>query len=359
MSSTLLSLLRMEAEVRSLRELSERSGIDLGSLQRAQGGDIAGWTVSMVTRLARALGVDPALALEDAPLPVPNLLAFLREPSWGIDPRDSIALRRALSRASSLRSAGLKPVHTYQTTPAPERKAFEAGYKAANRVRRDIANTAAPLEDLRGVIEARLGVVLVAMRLESPRLEALAIASDAGAAIVLNTRLSLPKVVLRRSIAHELCHILFDPRDGAPLLDVIAEGGEDEPEPAAPQRARREQRARAFAAELLVPLKALRSLSGGRASTVDQARALTMEVSRTFGAPWELVAHHLCNHELIDAGCRDRLLLERPDISFPAGIGSSEALRWARARVDEGELSEGRARDIFGSDWPDGEALSA
>ena len=53
-------------------------------------------------------------------------------------------------------------------------------------------------------------------------------------------------VLARVYLAHELCHVLFDPSDGG--LHIVLDVGSDRDVQAA------EQRARAFAAELLLPL---------------------------------------------------------------------------------------------------------
>lgn len=358
MASTLPSLIRLGTEAWPLRELAATSGIETAALQRAQRGDLSGWDVGMVVRLARLVGADPAAALSGEPLPVPKLLAFLREASKGVHPRDTIALRRALSRASAVRAAGLRTAHTYAPSRAPSRNAYAAGYAAAQRVRRDVGCPTEPLRDLRGVIEGQLGVLVVAMELESPDLEALAVADDKGAAIVLNVRLPRRPEIWRRSVAHELCHVLFDPKDQEVMVDALETGAEERHSPDA-QRESREQRARAFAAELLVPLRALRAMYASPVLGVDQARARVVEVSTRFGAPWELAVHHLVNHALIDDDDGDRLLLDRRPVDTALGLGRPAALQWARDRVEDGDLSEGRARDLFGDDWTHGDRLSA
>lgn len=352
------SLVRAGTEAVSLAQLAERSHVAVGALQRAQGGDLAGWDVSMVARLSRAIGVDPAVALSGAALPVPKLLAFLREASTGVQPVDTLALRGALSRASAVRAMGLGPRRAYQQRRAPGKDAFAAGYAAARRIRKDLHRESEPLDDLRGVIEEELGVLVVAMELCTPGLEALAIADDAGAAIVLNSRLPRKPVLSRRSIAHELCHLLFDPRDHQAIVDVLSEGESEAPIPEG-QRKNREQRARAFAAELLIPSKALKALYPSVCSGTETARRRVMDACEHFGAPWELAVHHLANQRCIEESDGDNLLLEHPNVASSLGAGRPAALEWVRHRVVEGELSEGRARDLFGVDWPDGDGLSS
>lgn len=358
MPAAIQSLVRAGTEALSLPELAKRSQVDARALERAQAGDLAGWSVSMVARLSRAVGVDPAVALAGAPVPVPKLLAFLREASAGVQPLDTLALRGALSRAAALRAAGMKPPRAYEQRRAPGKDAYAAGYAAARRIRKDLRNETEPFSDLRGMAEGELGVLVMPVHLQSHGLEALAIADDAGAAIVLNSNLALRPVLWRRSIAHELCHLLFDPRDHQPIVDVLAEGESEAPIPEG-QRKNREQRARAFAAELLIPTKALKALYPSTCVGIAAARCRAMEVCERFGAPWELAVYHLSNQDCIVETDADRLHLERPLVRSPLGVGRSAALEWARARVSEGELSEGRARDIFGSVWPEGDVFAA
>lgn len=358
MSASIQSLVRVGADALSLPELAERSSVEVGALQRALGGDSSDWDIGMLTRLSRAVGVDPAVALVGGPLPVPKLLAFLREASAGVLAQDTLALRGALSRACALRAAGLQPRLSYSQRRAPGRDAYASGYAAARRIRKDLRNESDPLQDLRGVVEQDLGVLVVAVDLHTPELEALAIANDGGAAIVLNTSLPRRPLLLRRSIAHELCHLLFDPRDHQTVVDAIAEGESDRPIPEG-QRRNREQRARAFAAELLIPSKALALEYPAECAGLEAARRRVSEICERFGAPWELAVHHLANHDCIQKSDGDRLLLEHPQVQSPLGVGRPAALQWARRRVGDGELSGGRARDLFGTQWPDGDGLDA
>lgn len=344
-------LLRLALEIWTVSEVAARVEITPRAVERGLLGEVEGWDTGALVRLARAVGVDPARALGGGALPVPRLVAYLREAPSGLSARDAVELRRALSRSAALREEGLRADLRFRPTSAPERRAFEAGYRAARRLRRDLGLEHGALVDLRGVVERRLGIVVVFAELASPRLEALAIADADGAAIVLNRGTPRPAALQRRSVAHELCHLLFDPRDDSPLVDVL------EPEDSRPavvysgQRERREQRARAFAAELLVPSAVILARHPLLADGLEEAAGRVEAASAEFGAPWELTARHLGNIGVIGEPDAERLVARRHEVSGSLGLGEPAAWLWARQRVAEGELSEGRAREIFGADW--------
>lgn len=221
MVHTLHEMIRLGLDTLGQEELVHAAELPPGALQAAQRGELGAWDLAMTVRLAEVVGVDPALALSGGALPVPRLVALLRESPWGLLPQDTLALRGALSRAGALRRAGLQPARTYRPTQPRGNKAWEDGYRAARRLRRDLGCPDGPLTDLRGQVEKELGVLVCAVALQSPGVEAVAIADETGAAIVLNTEELRPASHLRRSIAHELCHLLFDPRTGTCLLDTI------------------------------------------------------------------------------------------------------------------------------------------
>lgn len=301
----------------------------------------------MVDRLARLLGVDPSIVWNDEALPVPNLLAFLRDSWGGLVPEDYLVLRRSLSQAKALREAGWQPELAYSPKRAPSVRTYRDGYSLARRLRRDLGNPADPLFDLRGLVESRLGVLVSMDTLVTPRLEALAVAGGDAAAILLNRKSNIDPSKQRRSVAHELCHVLFDPREKGAVVDTLEAGSDDSQ--GVPEK--HEQRARAFAAELLVPRIALDRLFKDSTSIPDLAALRTRQVCAAFGAPWELVVWHLMNHGKIDKTSVEPLLRapERPGSAFT--LGTPSALCWARTQVDEGEISSSRMRDLFGQDW--------
>lgn len=347
MNETFRQLVLLGHEVFPSDALSVRSGIPSPLLQAARQGDFRAWDTAMVDRLSNLLGVDPALVWAGGDLLVPNLLAFLRDRWGGLIAEDSLVLRRALTQAMALHEAGWHPEIRYSPKPAPHAQAWKAGYTLARRVRRDLGLPVEPIMDFRGCVEGRLGVLVCEVPLITPGLEALAVAGAAAAAILLNTRMPIDPLKQRRSVAHELGHLLFDPRNQGTIVDALkTEGGEDRD-----ASERHEQRARAFAAELLVPGPALERLFVDSTLLPDQAATRARQVCSKFGAPWELVVRHLRNHGKIDDTMVEPLLHapERPASNL--ALGSPTALLWARCQVEEGEISASRMRDIFGLDW--------
>ncbi len=227
---------------------------------------------------------------------------------------------------------------------------YQAGYRAAQRVRRDVGRVAAPITELRPLVEGQLGVWVELAPLVGAA-DAIAVADARGAAVVLNRASPGTEATRRRSLAHEVCHVLFDPRDDGALFDSVgprdldrAEHGRGDVEE------RREQRARAFAAELLVPKAALERRWRGPL-TPSAAGHEVSAVAEEFGAPWDLTVYHALNHGFLDSATADLMLATRPPVACSGVVGGSAARITATTRVAEGDLSEGRAREIFGEDW--------
>ena len=117
-------------------------------------------------------------------------------------------------------------------------------------------------------------VPVLAVPLATWTLQAAAVraAATTAAAVVLNLAVrGGPKpgspqawLVDRVSICHELCHILFDEPRGGPV-DVVLD---DEPRDGQEKPAS-EQRAGAFAAEMLIPLFGLREIFGQEGGQTD------------------------------------------------------------------------------------------
>lgn len=327
-----------------LDALAAISGVPRTLLEGALRGRLEGWTTAEESRLVRSLGVDAVDALEANPWGL-DVLAFLRDRWGGLLTGDLVAVQRSLSQARFLcREEVLRPARIGKPVRPPPKQAWKAGYALAQRLRRELGWGSAPLPPLRPLVEDRLGIWLALVDLETPGLEALAVAQGPAMVIVLRGNPPLPAALERRSIAHELCHLLFDPRAegriGDAILDLQDETrGEAEP---------REQRARAFAAELLLPSTALRSAWGAPTEDPVRARERVRDLCARFGAPWELAVHHLQNHGHLSPALRDLLLRGRAESVEAPARGGSPALAKLRARVAEGELSGGRVRDLFG-----------
>ena len=129
---------------------------------------------------------------------------------------------------------------------------YEQGYALAESVRAEIGN-AWDFLDVEGLV-AKLGIAVEDVSLSDADLDGGAVCDGKhGPAIFVNTR--SPRACVswgrRMILAHELAHLLFDRRHAVPLAVISG--------PWAPVRL--ERRANAFAAELLLPKRALQRLA--------------------------------------------------------------------------------------------------
>jgi Zn-dependent peptidase ImmA (M78 family) len=190
----------------------------------------------------------------------------------------------------------------------PCREAAKDGYRLANRVRSLLDNEMDAIGDPRTLLEERFGVLVLAEPLTSSRVHAMTLKDNVtgAVAVVVNSageRFQNPQA-LRVDLLHELAHVLFDPPNGDVNLVV------DELDDADPRKLI-EQRARAFAAELLMPAEGLRRLLGKPSYELGIETGLAM-VERTrhaFDTPVEITVNHLVNREHIVEWNRDSLIV--------------------------------------------------
>ena len=223
------------------------------------------------------------------------------------------------------------------------------GYQLATEVRKHLNEPARPFEDLRHVVEARLGVVVLIRPLSSR--VACAVKTGDAAAIVLDASTYADRPVRAQgAIAHELSHLLHDPAEEG--VHVVLDREHDRSADA------NEQRARAHAAEMLLPRPGLQGLLGlPRAiGETDAAIQLVARAMDHFGTSWELTANHLCNRGFI---VRDlRVWLESAHahpapatwtLRLPAaGAPSLLLAELTRRAHQEGLVTDGEARALLG-----------
>ena len=170
--------------------------------------------------------------------------------------------------------------------------AWNAGYVLAAVARRQLGLGQRPIESMRDLVEGRLGIPVLQVKL--PRAIAGATVSAHGRrGIVLNNAGPNTNVWVRRAtLAHEIGHILFDPEDRlSPVrvdhydqLDRNAEG-EQFPDDV-------EQRANAFAIEFLAPRDAVKRLAP---DVADVRAAHIASVMSTFGIGRAAARYHVAN----------------------------------------------------------------
>lgn len=165
---------------------------------------------------------------------------------------------------------------------------------------------------------------------------------------------------IRVDLAHELAHVLFDPADGRVNLVVDDDGQENR------NVTRAEQRARAFAAELLMPAEGLRRLLGPPQYAMGIVEAMDV-VERTrsdFLTPIEIAVNHLVNREYVWSEIREAVI-EKARSGEPSGDRYAAELMDPFARPDLLErrviealnrdlMTQGRARELLRlSVWDD------
>jgi Zn-dependent peptidase ImmA (M78 family) len=175
-------------------------------------------------------------------------------------------------------TAALAP---YRAIGSP-RTAFEGGRAAAQQLRDWVGNIEHPVDPTEWL--ETLGVQVRTIELSTPLVDAVAVWGPLnGPAILLNAKgLHVRTQRARRAtLAHELCHLLLDRSGALPLAEVL--GG------AAPPGV--ERRARAFAAELLVPTAAVQRAWADH----PDCQGIFGRLQRRFHASAEIVAWQMRN----------------------------------------------------------------
>lgn len=160
------------------------------------------------------------------------------------------------------------------------RPAYLVGYELANKVRATLGLEANPIPSMRALAEVDLALPIIQAPL-GERIAGATVQSADRRAIVLNINGKNADACVRRStMAHELCHLLFDPRQQLQDLrvDEYAELEERDDIRTDPV----EQRANAFAVQLLAPQAA--AVERYRASGANDLRAVLDHFGISFTA---------------------------------------------------------------------------
>jgi Zn-dependent peptidase ImmA (M78 family) len=348
----------------SLAELASRSETPLVVLTALEQGE-RGITTTQLSDVARALSLDPLALLDgrEVSRPVPSV--FLRhKPLQDFDDQDSEVLDEALEQGRSLvnlRALLGEPelethLSTFERSEAPTDRPeapAQDGYRLAREFRRRLGDVAGPLGDMRALLEERLGVAVLVRTLQSSHVTVLSVRAEMYAVVVLNARefhRARHPLLVRVDLAHDLSHVLFDPSAGG--LHIVIDAVTDRKNHAA------EQRANAFAAELLLPFEGLTQLMGVPRGVNEPGAAKEM-VARArswFGTSHELTANHLCNLRFIDRNLRPWLEAEKssftgqlPETSLPEKETPSRRVAEYVERAHRAELlTDGEARALLG-----------
>jgi len=308
-------------------------------------------STAAVSRAALALGLDPD-RIDELPGSDPAL-AFNHAGVPDFFHADVAELRARLDRARTYRFVldllehrGALDGQLPQPLSTP---AYAQGYALARNVRAALGEPLNPLPDLKTLLEREAGVLVSmhAFSASSVRAVTAKETSVRAAAVVLAFPMTARERLLRRvDLAHELAHVLFDAPQHA--TDLWIDTADDAFSSSV------EQRARAFAAELLLPLAAIEGAFGPKPSTPSSATAArpTAEVLMgTHRAPPAVVANHLTNHGYVGVEDREALAGMLSVVPTPSCLEdfAGDALRTAVLEaVAKYRMSQGRALELLG-----------
>ncbi|EDM81503.1 transcriptional regulator, XRE family protein [Plesiocystis pacifica SIR-1] len=228
------------------------------------------------------------------------------------------------------------------------------GRACAEYVRRELGLGDAPIPSMLALLRERLGwsVFFVTPDELSSTVEGASTAAP-GPGLLINLvggRESWWRT--RASLAHEMCHVLFDTRARPYLLSP--EGSlKDRGDWSLVERfAELESRANAFAAYFLVPRQSLRALVGANAVT----GTIVDEVCRVFGVGRTMAVHRLGHEfglseqdkaELLETWSRSPDVRPHPDAALSPGLPGEFLSRRVVEAVEVGVLDTVQARSIL------------
>lgn len=337
LGETLTALRQLRGESQLTAATNAR--VSVAALEEAERGRMTSDTRAL---LADYYGVDPVELLSGSISPTGSesegaTVFLLHATNQDFNAQDLGTLMRAMGQARRALAAMHPPppslARRLSFAPAPvagpfPRDAARQGYRLAREVRTKVGLGGEPIPDVRALAEKELAALVFSADFETTNLRATAVLdSDRGAAaIVLSKAESMHAknpLVARVHVAHELCHLLFDPtRPGA--VQIAMDGGTEAGEASASQL---ESRAKGFAAELLLPWKGLTVLLGSASgdATTSAAAAMVEQASAHFRAPWEITSRHLANLGWFDRELVGELLSPRVRRHHtPAALPGSE-----------------------------------
>jgi len=351
----------------TLEDLAEQAHVPMETLMAAEA-DRGGLTAAALDRLSYVLAIDPTALKEGRIQRRPTASLFFRQgafPDFRED-EDRPVVAAAFDRALALleittllrRPAGLR-ARFEPEKPTPE--AAMDGYRLARRVRAALGNETDTIPDMALLLEDQFDILVRTEALTSRRIDALSLkeAQTGASVVILNTaseRRANPSTA-RVDLAHELAHVLFDPPNGE--INIIVDEESDESRSVT----HAERRARAFSAELLMPVEGLRRLLGKPGYEMSKLQALELldRARREFTTPVEIAVNHLVNREYVVHWLREPLIEHARRAEPPRGAGAPQAPVVPRLDVLErrvlealalGLISDGRARELLGlSPW--------
>lgn len=311
----------------AIRQARELSGLDASALARRLGvavdritaieGGAADASIGELNAVACALRIDFAALLRGDVRREPGAtLAFRsRDASWAkLSEADMAACERGLRSGRSLLEVNerLGRTRSARAVILPRDPIDDAdhGVRELSRLVRDLlGNVEGRLPDFEDIFDT-LDVTLIAQGFESADVDAVAVMEagvGGGAAVLVAPQSRAWQHALRRRVllAHELCHVLFDPvHEGAEaVVDFEILDGDERHRDARyiQQDSAGERRARAFAAEFLMPTAALQKVLGAPRNIYEYGEAQRMvdRVREHFGTPLEIALNQLWNRRYL------------------------------------------------------------
>ena len=259
-----------------------------------------------------------------------RLLFWARPDRVPLAPRTRAAIARAAGIARQYTELGhllslpdayqaLRQQYRHEGDYALSGQPWERGEELALHLRADLGLGDDPLLSVRRLAVEKLGALIISSDLRSSDIAACSFSSpQTGPTIVTNAggKNSRPWR-LRFTLAHELCHLLFDELAQTSLGAVTRYADQDEHASDAV-----EQRANSFSITLLAPKQAVRSLlvQAGRRPLGEELRHLMT----TFGINFK-AARYRARH--IDWAAE-------ADLSRVEGVDTSEPGDWRHAELD-------------------------
>ena len=366
---------------RRLRTALEVNRVDLATvardarvpqdvLARLEAGEAAPISTAALARVAHRLKLSPTALWSPAEEDFEVSLQFRHATIPDFFHADEVVAREALGVARDVegledllgRPAPLKRADWFRPVAVGHDPTAE-GYRLARRLREILHQTSwltsltAPLTDpLEVIVEEAFGVPVLEKPLQTSSVLAVTVKdrSRGLAAILLNTASEWGARPLRRRVdlAHEIAHLLYDePRADIGLwIDEIDDQDREAPKQ---QGDPHERRARAFAAELLLPRLGLHELFGRPQESV--ARSLTPAIElvqrarQHFKTTIELTSYHLENNGYIPAYLHDDIVKATPPFPMETPAARESLLpRRVREALSAGLISSMRARELLG-----------
>lgn len=193
---------------------------------------------------------------------------------------------RSIPRGQTQKLDDLSKIATALIADYKSEEPYQQGYRLAQWMRKvqDVVNGNGVVYP--NTVLRRLNVTVLRMVVSPEGVEAIGCWGPYhGPAVLVNPNHSRPR---RTTLAHELCHFLVDRTNALPMAEVL---GGNTPNAL-------EQRANAFSAEFIVPREAVAREVMDYEHEVDES--FIHDVSRKYGASFQIVAHQLSNSSAME-----------------------------------------------------------